>query len=900
MVDTNWPKQAEAEFSGWLDYLDDEGGFSKRWLHLRDRCLRIFSAPPPGVALPRCAPPGEAAMIYEIADLRTGFKWAAGEVAADPELLDCSKDCMLQFRWQDRFYRFRLSHAALCEKWMAVLKDSLRSLKSSALMHQGRVAMLDADGVSKEVWASLTHTPKPGSQELQSSLWCYPTVAAGCVGLSDTEAEPPAAGDAMWGQPAPLRSRVVELDIPSPEELYKAFDIVPLKGEPVAPILTVDAPIEVAMDGIREVQEGFDEAGHGFSINEPTEFQIAMQVGQTRRFRTRTRKEQEDWMYTVRNELVAAKESRDDPVQILDTLLSPLIDEAPLVDEDVHFVLFTHDTKGIGESSDAAGDAKAGPPLPKGMPPIPKPSVPKPRGPKPGETAAEVADNYSGVGDQLIVMARQLQDEHKREVPATEIELWLKSLGIKRWQHWGRVLNEKGMEMADVPFFTEETLVDFGIVAMGPRIRMLNSIKFMTKTRTKKKDPMSGKFQVQVLLPNTNEIATVNLGLKQSLADIKKELLFQTQVPERKDMRQKEVRRHEGPLKPQPVADLVAAPLGSEEDKLRTAAVTEHTIKLVSRMEPWHINTVLTDDQLLREVPFIYFADQHKIVPRLMLSKNITNKMKHALLLLVCGKLQEASEQYPTAVAEFGDSQQLAEFLQIARAIEYIVDVRTVEDGHEGLIHRFQSFAAMNRVDAWKSAEATDAAEIEAAHARREAERASARFVTHVHLSTDSAVEGIKGLVLREDWTPKPVAVECTGETTVLEVMNEFRERFDHGTWAKLFAEHEGKMTLNMQKYADIFERHERLYNYDVARTAIDEQSTLHVTCIFVPLVGAVHAAPALDMPPLHPSLRLLVKEHDWLQPEKLPAKSQLQEPEPEPEAPTPTVSALASLAPLQ
>ena len=70
------------------------------------------------------------------------------------------------------------------------------------------------------------------------------------------------------------------------------------------------------------------------------------------------------------------------------------------------------------------------------------------------------------------------------------------------------------------------------------------------------------------------------------------------------------------------------------------------------------------------------------------------------------------------AVAEFGDSQQLAEFLQIARAIEYIVDVRTVEDGHEGLIHRFQSFAAMNRVDAWKSAEATDAAEIEAAHAR--------------------------------------------------------------------------------------------------------------------------------------------------------------------------------------
>lgn len=796
---------------------------------------------------------------------------------------------MLQFKWQDRVYRFRLSHAALCDKWFAVLKEGVRSLRSSALMHQGRIAILDDDGVSKEVWGSLTHAPKPGSSELQSTLWCYPTVAASCAGLSDVEGQPPGTSDTIWGQPAALRSRVVELDIPSPEELCKAFAIVPLNAEPPVPILTVDAPISVAMEGIREVQEGFDEAGRSYSINEPTEFQIAMQSGATRRFRTRTRKEQEDWMYTLRNELAAAKESRDDPVQILDTLLSPLMEEAPLVDEDVHFVLFTHDAQ-VAQSGDGSGasvEAVAGHPMPKGMPPIPKPSVPKPRGPKPGAESAEsaeAADRYTCVGDQLIKMARQLQDEHKREVPGTEIELWLKSLGIKRWQHWGAVLNEKEMEMADVPFFTEETLVDIGISAMGPRIRMLNSIKFMTKTKSKKKDPTSGKFQLQVLLPNTNEIATVNLGLRKSVGDIKKELLFQTQVPERKDMRQKEVRRHAGPLKPQPVADLVAAEPGSEEDQRRTAAVAEHTLKLVSRMEPFAIHTVLTDDQLLREVPFIYFASQHKVVPRLMLQKNLTNNMKQALLLLVCGKLQKASEQYPTAVADFGDSQQLAEFLQIARAIEYIVDGLTVEGGHPGLIRRFQSFAAMNRVDAWKSAEATDVEQIAQAHARREAERASASFETHVHLSTDSAVEGIRGLVLREDWVPKPVIVGCTGETTVLEVMSEFRERFDRGTWAELFAQHEGMMTLKMQKYADIFERDERLYNYDVARTAIDEKVPLHVTVIFVPLIGAVHAAPPLDMPPLHPSLRLLVKEHEWLQPEKLLARSQLKEPEPEPE----------------
>ena len=63
-----------------------------------------------------------------------------------------------------------------------------------------------------------------------------------------------------------------------------------------------------------------------------------------------------------------------------------------------------------------------------------------------------------------------------------------------------------------------------------------------------------------------------------------------------------------------------------------------------------------------------------------------------------------------------------------------------------------------------------------------------------------------------------------------------------------------------VQKYADIFNRMERLYSYDVTRTAIDEEAPLHVIVVMAQLVGAVHAAPALEMPPLHSSLRLLVK----------------------------------------
>ena len=159
MVDANWPRQGEPDFSGWLDQLDDDAGtFEQRWLRLSEGCLRIFRRAPVGVLPPACGPAGEAATIYEIAALRKGFKYGAGEVATDPELRDSTPDTELQFRWQDRCYRFRASHASLRDKWVAVLAGGLRSLPASALMQQGRVAMVGSDGVSKEVWASLTHT----------------------------------------------------------------------------------------------------------------------------------------------------------------------------------------------------------------------------------------------------------------------------------------------------------------------------------------------------------------------------------------------------------------------------------------------------------------------------------------------------------------------------------------------------------------------------------------------------------------------------------------------------------------------------------------------------------------------------------------------------------------------
>jgi len=878
MVDANWPRQGEPDFSGWLDQLDDEEGtFEQRWLRLSEGCLRIFRRAPVGVLPPACGPAGEAATIYEIAALRKGFKYGAGEVATDPELRDSTPDTELQFRWQDRCYRFRASHASLRDKWVAVLAGGLRSLPASALMQQGRVAMVGSDGVSKEVWASLTHTASEKAA-VKSSLWCYPTLAAGAEGLSDAEAVPP-ADDVLWGQPAPLRSRTIALDIPTPEELYKAFDISAPKPDPPAAVHTVESPIEVAMDGIREVQSGYDDAGRAFSLNEEAEFQMSMQVGETRRFRTRTRKEQDEWMAALRGELAAAVENRDDPVYILHTLMTPLMEEAPLVDEDVHFVLFTHDESKLGrQRSDSGGMQRFpsvdAPALPKGMPPVPKPTVPKPSKPKPGQTAEEHEAQRVGIGEQLIEMHRTAEQDDVA-VPRSEVELWCKSLGIKRWQHYGRLLTDKQMEMADVPFFTEEVLKDLGVKAMGPRNRMLNSIKFMTKKR--------GKLKYQVLLPNTNSITTVDCRLQNTVGDLKKRLLFRTQVPERIDMRQKEVRRAEGPLKPQNALVVTTVPpAGSKEDLERTAAAKEHTLKLVSRMEPFHVNTVLEDGQLLREVPFVYFGVQRGITPRLVLQKNDTNSMKHALLLLVCGKLQEASARYPTAVAQFGDSQQLRDFLQIARAIEHMVDTQTIEDGVRGLVHRCQSFAAKSRHDEWRSADLTGD-EAAAAQAMREKQRLDAHFVAHVYLSTDSATHAIKGLVLREDWVAKPVVMPCTGETTVEDVLAEFRQKFDRGSWAELLGKHEGKMLLKQHNYADVFEPGERLYSYDVTRAAIDNETPLRVTVILSPLAGAIDEAPTMAKPTPHPSIRLLLKEHAWLQPDSM-GDTPVPEPEPEPE----------------
>ena len=88
MVDANWPRQGEPDFSGWLDQLDDEEGtFEQRWLRLSEGCLRIFRRAPVGVLPPACGPAGEAATIYEGVGRRTRGTPLYG--SAPLALVDC-------------------------------------------------------------------------------------------------------------------------------------------------------------------------------------------------------------------------------------------------------------------------------------------------------------------------------------------------------------------------------------------------------------------------------------------------------------------------------------------------------------------------------------------------------------------------------------------------------------------------------------------------------------------------------------------------------------------------------------------------------------------------------------------------------------------------------------------
>lgn len=145
------------------------------------------------------------------------------------------------------------------------------------------------------------------------------------------------------------------------------------------------------------------------------------------------------------------------------------MDEAPLVDEDVSLVLFLEPSANPTDHSfptdEPAAEASGGnSPGAAAAETPPKPSKPKP-------VASEgTEDDSKSLADSLREIKAQATGGADR-VATNELQRWVQSLGVSRWDVYGLVLEHKQFEMADVPYLSDDTLRDAGIKAVGPRIR---------------------------------------------------------------------------------------------------------------------------------------------------------------------------------------------------------------------------------------------------------------------------------------------------------------------------------------------------------------------------------------------------------------------------------------------
>eukprot|EP01048_Picozoa_sp_COSAG05_P019446 COSAG05_NODE_3047_length_2386_cov_12.635010_2_plen_423_part_01 len=410
----------------------------------------------------------------------------------------------------------------------------------------------------------------------------------------------------------------------------------------------------MAIEDVREVQAGFDEAGRHFSLNDATEFQMVSSAGKAARFRTRTRQELLDWLSTLRAELTVAAEERDDPVHIIHTLLKPLLEESPLVDEDVHFVLFEHDHQdldGPGRGGEDGDTTLGGRALPKGMPPIPTGAMNMADAGAALVFASKVAKMRQPMfAEELMRMHRQISGT--QTVPSTDLQIWMKSLGIAKWAEYSGLLEQKDFSIVDVPYFTDESLRELGIAAIGPRNRMLASVNFMAGRQIERpafdSEPVAAAetrqeaMQIQFFLPGCNTVCSLEMPLATTVLELKKILLYRTVKPPNLDMRQKDVRKAEGPLKivVNDIEEEPPAP-GSKAERRQNRECKCYSITLINRMDPFKVNSNLPEDEgvRLRQVPFIYYAYKHGIIPRLQLHQNTTSAIKQGLLRLTCGEL---------------------------------------------------------------------------------------------------------------------------------------------------------------------------------------------------------------------------------------------------------------------
>ena len=103
--------------------------------------------------------------------------------------------------------------------------------------------------------------------------------------------------------------------------------------------IALATPKEYPMSHVTELRQGFDPTGAALSTNSKLEFQFLL-FNKPNRFRVSEVDVCVKWLQTLEQEVAAANTMKDDAVMMVHQLLSQHLEEAPLVDEDIHYILF--------------------------------------------------------------------------------------------------------------------------------------------------------------------------------------------------------------------------------------------------------------------------------------------------------------------------------------------------------------------------------------------------------------------------------------------------------------------------------------------------------------------------------------------------------------------------------
>eukprot|EP01048_Picozoa_sp_COSAG05_P001559 COSAG05_NODE_53_length_23772_cov_13.856630_12_plen_1197_part_00 len=543
-------------------------------------------------------------------------------------ILDSTRE--LQFSFQGHTFRLRTETSELRDKWFSHLKAFLQQISSADIIYS---SMVECAGSSSfpNAFAHL----QDGSM-----LVCSTPVSVNSLDFQASEPsgdEPKITGELVAGLKVRMAGKAkawtvlqskegrvqIQMEGSAVKKWAEKDQLTAWGGGQVNGGFSgasVDgeggAPKQIPMGHVTDLQDGFDDEAGPLSVDPKLEFQFIL-FNKPQRFRVKDAETKRKWLTSLDQELAAASASKDDAVTMLHNLLSPALEQAPLVDEDIHYILYYSDEKGL--------------------------------------TAQDPSEKASfSVDSKDTGVSAAYEDE------LSPIGKWLGSLGIRKSQEYAQLMEvQHELEMEDLQHLTEANLVEIGITAVGPRNRILREIAFMrnqNKDPTIDEDGSSATMQIQFYVPYSAHVVSEDISLDTTVEDVKRKLLADN------------FRKAHG----------AKAKVPSQEQM--DTLVKEHEIRVVAQLGRWDDDDIVLDDtSILREVPSIFYCFTNQTTPRLsLMSASIAEMKKGILQTLVTSGTSDA--EAGGAFGQLGNSTQLKRLRTVIAGVHYLVDADSVVD----------------------------------------------------------------------------------------------------------------------------------------------------------------------------------------------------------------------------